>query len=100
MAEPAGERAGAMFQGGARRATAALQPATREARKALEAVGGGRSSPPPPIKDWLALDVKGWESQGMLSAFRMRGGRRAVHGGAGRRQAGRPRRRSSRSTSQ
>eukprot|EP00965_Chrysotila_dentata_P031424 1047395-Pleurochrysis_carterae.AAC.1 len=74
MAEPAGERAGAMFYGGARRATTALQQATRDARKALEAVGGGRSSPPPPIMDWLALDVKGWERQGMLSAFRMRGG--------------------------
>eukprot|EP00965_Chrysotila_dentata_P070550 2332043-Pleurochrysis_carterae.AAC.1 len=74
MTEPAGERAGAMFLGGARQATAALQQATREARKALEAVGGGRSLPPPPITDWRALDVKRWERQGMLSAFLMRGG--------------------------
>eukprot|EP00965_Chrysotila_dentata_P025344 842249-Pleurochrysis_carterae.AAC.1 len=74
MAEPAGERAGAMFTGGARRAASALQQATQEARKALEAVGGGRSSMPPPVLDWLALDVKGWERYGMLSAFKMRGG--------------------------
>eukprot|EP00965_Chrysotila_dentata_P143786 4750890-Pleurochrysis_carterae.AAC.1 len=90
-----------MFQGGARRATAALQQATREARKALEAVGWGRSSLPPTIVDWLALDVKGWERHGMLSTFTMRGGRRrAVYGGAGCRQAGLPRRGSSCSTLQ
>eukprot|EP00965_Chrysotila_dentata_P014764 488773-Pleurochrysis_carterae.AAC.1 len=74
MAETASEQAGAMFSGGARRATTALQQATREARKALEAVGGFRSSMPPPVIDWQAMDVKGWERQGMLSVFRMRGG--------------------------
>eukprot|EP00965_Chrysotila_dentata_P031080 1035510-Pleurochrysis_carterae.AAC.1 len=63
-----------MFSGGARQAIAALQQTTREARKALEAVGGGRSSLPPPVLDWLSLDVRGWERHGMLSAFRMRGG--------------------------
>eukprot|EP00965_Chrysotila_dentata_P009986 325523-Pleurochrysis_carterae.AAC.1 len=68
MAEPAGERAGANFSVGARRAAAALQQATREARKALEAVGGGRFSLPPSLADWAALDVEGWKRHGMLSA--------------------------------
>eukprot|EP00965_Chrysotila_dentata_P229929 6197485-Pleurochrysis_carterae.AAC.6 len=51
---------------GARRATTALQQTTREARKALEAVGRGRSSMPPPVADWQAMVVKGWERQGVL----------------------------------
>eukprot|EP00965_Chrysotila_dentata_P230393 6197749-Pleurochrysis_carterae.AAC.2 len=78
MAEPASGRAGAMFSVGARQATAAataaLQLAVREARKALEAVGSGKSTLPPPVTDWLTLDAKSWERQGMLTAFRMRGG--------------------------
>eukprot|EP00965_Chrysotila_dentata_P092872 3066974-Pleurochrysis_carterae.AAC.1 len=61
-----------MFQGEAARATAALQRATKTARRAAQAGRGLEDSAPPRPVDWENLSASAWKRYGALSAFRMK----------------------------
>eukprot|EP00965_Chrysotila_dentata_P036875 1227320-Pleurochrysis_carterae.AAC.1 len=62
-----------MFQSEAAAATAALQRATRTARRAAQAERGTDGPAPPRPVDWETLSASVWKRHGALSAFRMKG---------------------------